>query len=53
MSVSSILHSFLDGTAEPYQWGMLAGTLVYIGTVLVVLYMLVAGGSFERMKEQV
>lgn len=31
----------------------MAGCLVYVATILVVLYLLVAGGSFKRMKEQV
>jgi hypothetical protein len=38
---------------QPYQWGILAGCVVYTVTVLVVLYLLVAGGSFKRMREQV
>lgn len=48
-----VLYSFYDGTAEPYQWGILAGCCVYVATVLVVVYLLVAGGSFQRMREQV
>jgi hypothetical protein len=40
-------------TWENYQLGILAGTLVYIGTVITVIVMLVAGGSFTRMQEQV
>jgi hypothetical protein len=48
-----VLGSFLDGTAEPFQWGILAGCCVYVATVLVVLYLLMAGGSFRRMREQV
>ena len=48
-----MLRAFYEGTAEPYQWGILAGCCVYTATVLVVLYLLVAGGSFKRMREQV
>lgn len=40
-------------TWEAWQLGVLAGCIVYITSVGVVLYLLVAGGSFKRMKEQV
>lgn len=48
-----VLCAFYEGTAEPYQWGILAGCCVYTATVLVVFYLLAAGGSFQRMREQV
>ena len=48
-----VLLAFCEGTAEPYQWGILAGCCVYAATVLVVFYLLAAGGSFRRMREQV
>jgi hypothetical protein len=40
-------------TWEAWQLGVLAGCIVYMTSVGVVLYLLVAGGSFKRMKEQV
>ena len=40
-------------TWEPWQLGILGGTVVYITSIVVVLYLLIAGGSFKRMKEQV
>lgn len=53
LELVQVLLSFYEGTAQPYQWGILAGCCVYTATVLVVLYLLVAGGSFQRMREQV
>jgi hypothetical protein len=51
--ISPRYNSALFLSHQPYQWGILAGCLVYITGVVVVLYLLVAGGSFERMREQV
>lgn len=38
---------------EPYQIGILLGTITYFTAVIVVFILLIAGGSFRRIKEQV
>lgn len=51
--VPSISEAFAVWTWEPYQIGILLGTLTYVTAVIIVFIMLVAGGSFRRIKEQV